>query len=169
MPGSRLTESILENIESGRKADLNISQLLSIARALRVPPIYLLSPITSPGARLDLPNLSDDVAAMTAAEFDSWLAAIPSSSYTSATADERIEVDQLNAFRERQTLLRELSRLHVMQSIEMSDADIPVIGRSTEQRIASLQADLQKIDEYLSHSRWELDPFRPFNGGGTQP
>jgi hypothetical protein len=156
MPGSRLTESILENIESGRKADLNISQLLNIARALRVPPIFLLSPITSPDARLDLPNLSDDVAAMTAAEFDSWLAAVPSSSYTSGNPDERVEVDQLNAFRERQTLLRELSRLQAVQSVELSDPDIPVTGRSTERRMAALQEDVQRIDEYLSHSRWTL-------------
>lgn len=158
MSGSRLTESILENIESGRKADLSISQLLNIARALRVPPSYLLSPITSPHTLIDLPNLSDDLSHMTAAQFDSWLSGTPSSSYISVNAEERIAIDQLNAFRERQTLLRELTRLGALCAIELDSNDSDLQSTSAAaQRLVSVRAAFENVDSYLNDAGWTLN------------
>ncbi|TFD89813.1 helix-turn-helix domain-containing protein [Cryobacterium serini] len=44
IPGDNVTESIVQNIEAGGKDDLLVSQLLNIAKALRVSPIFLLAP-----------------------------------------------------------------------------------------------------------------------------
>ena len=57
--GGNLTEAIIENIEAGRKVALGVNQLLNIAMALRVPPGYMLAPLSEPDRPLDLPNLSD--------------------------------------------------------------------------------------------------------------
>ena len=70
---SRISEAVIRNIESGRKADLHVSQLLSIAAALKVSPMFLLVPIGLPGAKVDLPNVNPVVAKMTVLELESWL------------------------------------------------------------------------------------------------
>jgi hypothetical protein len=48
IPGDNVTESIVQNIEAGRKDELLFSQPLSIAKSLRVTPIFLLAPIATP-------------------------------------------------------------------------------------------------------------------------
>lgn len=58
VPGNDVTEAIVQNIEAGRTLDLSVSQLLNIAKALRVSPIFLLTPIASPLAKLDIANLT---------------------------------------------------------------------------------------------------------------
>ena len=57
--GGNLTEAIIENVEAGRKVALDVNQLLNIAMVLRVPPSYMLAPLSEPDRPLDLPNLSD--------------------------------------------------------------------------------------------------------------
>lgn len=73
IPSGRVTESVIQNIESGRRSDLSVSQLLEIAAALDVSPMFLLVPVGLPGAQVDLVNVGDPVAGMTAAEFADWV------------------------------------------------------------------------------------------------
>ena len=56
LPGDNATESIVQNIEAGRKDDLLVSQLLNIAKTLRITPIFMLTPIATPAGRLDIAN-----------------------------------------------------------------------------------------------------------------
>ena len=72
IPNDKMTASVIQNIESGRKADLSVSQLLDISKGLGVSPLVLLAPIGRPFSKIDLPNVSDDVASMTVHEFDEW-------------------------------------------------------------------------------------------------
>ena len=85
IPGDNVTESILQNIEAGRKDDLLVSQLLNIAKALRVTPIFLLAPIATPSARLDIANLSPSFTDMTVVQFDAWISGEPDGAYDSNT------------------------------------------------------------------------------------
>ena len=149
IPGSKISEHVLENIEAGRKVDLPISALLNLAKALRVPPAFLLAPLTHPSRGVDLPNLSDEVGAMTAAEFDGWLAGEASGAYRPASPDERNDLAQLDAFRELQRLRRELDREAAIGQVEPSPT-----GRN---RVEYLQSQTAELARYLTSAGWDLD------------
>ncbi|GMA94749.1 hypothetical protein GCM10025881_15730 [Pseudolysinimonas kribbensis] len=50
LAGTGISQAVLANIESGRKADLDVSQVLNIARVLKVPVSFLLAPMSRPNA-----------------------------------------------------------------------------------------------------------------------
>lgn len=68
-----LTASVLQNIESGRKAEVSVVHLLEIARALEVSPIVLLADFAAPDAPLSVAGLGPNFERMTAIEFDAWI------------------------------------------------------------------------------------------------
>jgi transcriptional regulator with XRE-family HTH domain len=149
MPGSKITEHVLENIEAGRKSDLPVSALLSIARALRVPPAFLLAPLTHPTRAVDLPNVSSEIASMNVAEFDAWLAGDSDGAYRSSDPAERSDLLELDAFRELQQLRRELHRENAIASTDTSPASAG--------RLAYLQTQSTELTEFLSKAGWLLD------------
>ena len=152
VPGGNITSAILENIESGRKADISVSQLLNIARALNVPPSYLLAPIGNPNSTLDLPNLSGDFDGMTAAEFDCWLSATPASSYRPRLAAERTDINILVTLRHLGTLRRELERLHIVLAVQSSSGDPDLVAGNAEvqQRIDGIEAEARRVAGLLT-------------------
>lgn len=145
IPGGNVTEAVLENIESGRKADISVSQLLNIARGLNVPPSMLLAPLGRPNAELDLPNLSDDFADMTAAEFDCWISATPASFYRPRHAAERSDIQTLNSLRELGTLRRELERLSIVLEVQTASGDAALSDARSE-----VQARIGRVAEEAS-------------------
>lgn len=152
VPGGNITAAILENIESGRKADISVSQLLNIARALNVPPSYLLAPIGNPNSALDLPNLSADFDGMTAAEFDCWLSATPASSYRPRLAVERTDITILATLRELGSLRRELERLHIVLAVQSSSGDPDLVEGNAEirRRIDRIEAEARRVAGLLT-------------------
>jgi len=152
IPGGNVTSAVLENIESGRKADIGVSQLLNIARGLGVPPSYLLAPIGTPEALIDLPNLSDDLREMTVAEFDCWLSATPASSYRPDRMDERNDIAALETLREFGTLRRELERLQIVLDIRSSSGDPDLADGTTEivARMERLRTEADRIANFLA-------------------
>lgn len=150
--GGNVTEAVLENIESGRKADLSVSQLLNIARGLNVPLSMLLAPIGRPDSELDLPNLSDDLAGMTAAEFDCWLSATPASAYRPRTAAERDDIATLSSLRELGTLSRELERLRIVLEVQAasSDPDLNEASPEVRGRIERLAEEASRVAAILA-------------------
>ena len=85
-----------------------------------MPPSFLLAPMGTPEAELDLPNLSADFQGMTAAEFDCWLSATPASSYRPRLAAERSDINLLGTLRELGMLQRELERLQIVLQVQLS-------------------------------------------------
>jgi transcriptional regulator with XRE-family HTH domain len=152
IPGSNLTPSILENIESGRKADLSVSQFLNIARALNVPVSMLLAPIGTPNADLDLPNLGDDFAGMTAGEFDSWLSATSAGAYRPRLASERSDIEILTSLRELGTLRRELARLQIVLDTQTASGDRDLIDTNAEvqKRLDRISREATRVGELLA-------------------
>lgn len=152
IPGGNVTAAILENIESGRKADISVSQLLNIARALGVPPSMLLASMSNPNSKLDLPNLSDAFDGMTAAEFDCWLSATPASSYRPSLAAERTDIDTLNTLRELGTLRRELERLHLVLQVQSASGDPDLVASNAEvlARIESITQEASRVSGLLA-------------------
>ncbi|GAA1449013.1 helix-turn-helix domain-containing protein [Leifsonia poae] len=152
IPGGNVTEAVLENIESGRKADISVSQLLNIARGLNVPPSMLLAPLGRPNAELDLPNLSDDFDGMSAAEFDCWLSATPASSYRPRLAAERSDIQTLTSLRELGTLQRELKRLQLVLQVQMmsSDENLDNSNREVQERFKYISQEATRVTDLLS-------------------
>lgn len=152
IPGGNVTEAILENIESGRKPDFSISQLLNIARGLNVPVSMLLAPMGSPDAHLDLSNLSDDFNDMTAAEFDSWLSATPASTYRPRVASERADIEILNSVRELGTLRRELDRLQIVLETQKASGDPDLVAGNVvvQRRLERVSKEAAAVAELLA-------------------
>ena len=151
IPGGNVTEAILENIESGRKADISVSQLLNIARGLNVPISMLLTPIATPDGVLDLPNLSEDFEGMSVAEFDSWLSATPSSSYRPRLAAERVDIGTLTLLRELGTLRREMERLRIVRNVGTASGDSDLKSNSrVDSQLKDVQRELERLVDLLS-------------------
>jgi len=164
----KITEAMLTNIESGRRSDLQVSQLLNIARALDVPPSMLLAPTSRPDAPLDLPNLSADFDGMSAAEFDCWLSATPASFYRPRLAAERNDIATLATLREFGTLRRELERLQHVFDVYASSGDPDLADANVElrERIDRLRADAIRMAEFLATAG--VNGLQP-DAGGTEP
>lgn len=151
IPGGNITPAILENIESGRKADISVSQLLNIARGIDVPISMLLSPIGRPDDKLDLQNLGEDFDGMTVAEFDCWLSATPSSSYRPRLAAERVDISVLNSLRELGTLRREFDRLRIVRDVGAASGDSDLtFDSSVEARLELVERELERVAALLT-------------------
>lgn len=155
--GSTVTEAVIENIESGRKVSLDVSQLLSIAMALRVPPTYLLAPIGDPDAPVDLPNLSDAFIGMTASQFDAWLSNLPHGGYRAATNDEINARNELEALRAFVSLKNEIRMLREARDVPaFFTSDDPRSWRDIESRLDVAEREIKKVHVYLTAAKWNL-------------
>lgn len=152
IPDGKVTQAMLENIESGRRTDITVSQLLNIARGLAVPVSMLLAPIGTPDAELDLPNLSNDFSGMTAAEFDSWLSSTPVSAYRPRLAAERADIAILSSVRELSTLRRELERLRIVLDTQKASGDRDLIAANFEvqKRMDRIAKEARDVAEMLA-------------------
>jgi transcriptional regulator with XRE-family HTH domain len=163
MPGGNVTESILQNLEAGRKQDLSVSQLLNISHALRVPPVFLLAPIGRPQDPLDLINLSDTFEGMTVAEFDAWISGETKGAYQWRDLTERTERSQLEAMRELIVSLRERRRLTTNLAIneEITPADevssISAVWDVTGERLTEVNRRISQLETYLADTGWDLE------------
>lgn len=154
MTGTGITTAVLENIESGRRANLDISTVLNLAHTLRVPVSALLAPISRPDDLVDLPNLNERLAGMTAVQFDAWISGSTTGAYTAATADERNALAELNTLRELQTAKRELHRLEVLAQLTGDEPD--ELRRMTTDQIDAAQARIDSLTAYLRSAGWEI-------------
>jgi transcriptional regulator with XRE-family HTH domain len=164
IPGDSVTGSILQNIEAGRKNDLAVAQLLNIAAALKISPLFILAPLGSPHERLDLPNISPAVAEMSVAEFDAWVSGLTNGSYQSLSADEYSERTQLEAFRELLASRRELRRLETLPQFEYTkewllsqETDDAVIRTSLEARADETKRRISQLETYLGSAGWGVE------------
>ncbi len=162
IPGDSITESILQNIEANRKNDLAVAQLLNIAAALRVSPLFILAPLGSPHERLDLPNITPAVSAMSVAEFDAWVSGLTDGGYRPVTADESSERTQLEALRE---LLAERRALRRFQTIIDLEKELPATADgataaewdNTELRIEETKRRISQLEIYLGSAGWGVE------------
>jgi transcriptional regulator with XRE-family HTH domain len=153
--GGTMTVSIIENIELGRKSNLDIAQLLSIAMALQVPPSYILAPMNRPDAPLDLPGLSPAFDGMTAIEFDSWLSSLENGAHHPTTLDGRTMRFELTALREWWVATADIDRLKVAQRLENEEA-LSDYARSTSRRISETQREADRLAAMLNAGGWSL-------------
>ena len=158
-----VTESIIANIETGRKGDLSVSQLLNIAYALQLSPTYLLAAMGAPQRPIDLPNVSEGIEAMTSIEFDAWISGFATGPMTWGTVTEDTERNQLKALRELDHQLRERKRLAGVLALEeeapVTAAEIEArqLWDTTEERLIRTTMRITQLETYLSSAGWELN------------
>lgn len=153
--GGGMTVSIIENIELGRKANLDVSQLLSIAMALQVPPSYVLAPMNDPDAPLDLPGLSPAFDGMTAIQFDAWLSSLEFGAYNPTTLDARNMRFELTALREWWARAAEIVRLETVLALKRGEG-VGEHGRPTSQLIADARREADRLAAMLNAGGWQL-------------
>lgn len=162
IPGSSITEAMIQNIEAGRKENLTVTQLLNVAYALKIAPGFLLAPMGKPNERLDLPGLSDDLAQMAVVEFDAWLSGLHGGAHSWSSSEDQSERAQLAAMRELEVQRRERDRLRaaleVERASELSAEDVEELQRwdTTEERLAQAERTIQRLSAFLSSAGWEL-------------
>lgn len=152
------TQSTIENIELGRKASIDVVQLLNIAMALRVPVSYLLAPMGMPAGSLDLVGLSRDFTSMTAVEFDAWLSSVPGGARVPVTLDERNAVSELQALRDWTTRVDEVQRLEAALELERSGRH-NMGGNSVrpmEDRLDGARREADRLLAFLRSAGWPL-------------
>ena len=156
--GGNPSQSTIENIELGRKAAIDVVQLLNIAMAVRVPLSYLLAPLGAPDDALDLQGLSGAFDGMTVAEFDGWLASVPNGAHIPTSLDERNAISELQALREWKSRTTDAKRLEAALELEQtSTASIEgTYLRSTEDRLNEAKREADRLANFLRTAGWEI-------------
>lgn len=152
------TQSTIENIELGRKAAVDVVQLLNIAMALRVPLSYLLAPMGLPDSGLDLPGLSIEFASMTSSEFDAWLSSVPDGARLPTSIDERNAVSELQALRAWKAYVSEIVRLEAALRLQRVDSVVGDDGhqRPLETRLAEARREAERLASFLHSAGWPI-------------
>ncbi|WP_454149026.1 helix-turn-helix domain-containing protein [Microbacterium lacticum] len=57
VPGGAVSKTVITNVESGRKRDLTVTELLLLAHALDVPPLFLVIDPRLPWEKVDIPGI----------------------------------------------------------------------------------------------------------------
>ncbi len=152
------TQSTIENIELGRKAAIDIVQLLNLAMALRVPLSYLLAPMGLPDSRLDLPGLSGEFGSMTSNEFDAWLASVPDGARIPTSLDERNAVSELHALRAWKAKTSEIARLETAAQLEKAGNEVGEEGHQPpiEVRLRDVRREAERLAAFLRAAGWPI-------------
>jgi len=140
-----VSEAVLQNIESGRKLDISVAQLLEISWALGISPLLLLAPLESPHQTLDLAGIGDSLRAMTSADFDAWVRGTAPITVGRAPALLlRAEIDQVR------TLVTELNDWHAADGArrqrELLDGTTHLASPFTDLDLLAQQQRQARID-----------------------
>lgn len=164
IPGDSITDSILRNIEAGRKNDLAVAQLLNLAWTLRVSPLFILAPLGSPDEHLDLPNIIPDVQKLTTGEFDAWVSGDLSGIYRPVIAAEMNERTQLEALHELLRTKQEAHRVAAVIRLEAELTDRPVPDNTADrwgnpgQQLIDAQRRIAELETLLKSGGWHISP-----------
>lgn len=162
IPGGHLTGTVLRNIEAGVKPDLTVSELLNIAHALGIAPVFLLADLRTPSSTLDLPNLSDELTRMSALELDAWLSGNTDSAHSWASVDDQSERAQLHAMRELEHFASERRRLSRIIGIAPGvDGSSPLpapseLLDSMRRRSEEAETQVRRLSDYLEAAGWDV-------------
>lgn len=70
--GNGLTRGVIANIESGRKTDVTVDQLIALAYVLQVPPVVLAIPVDKPDVFVRTADGVNSMQAIRAASLMDW-------------------------------------------------------------------------------------------------
>ena len=134
IPNPKVTASVLQNIESGRKKDISVGQLLDISKALDLSPIFFLVPIEKPFAEVDLANVGSDVARMKSFEVVDLL-------FGSSPADSVPSMVAQRTLLEMRNLISAVSRYRELMSEHLDNQSASETSKKRRSHIASRPTD----------------------------
>jgi transcriptional regulator with XRE-family HTH domain len=135
----KITHAVISNIESGRRSDPAVSEVIEIARGLGISPVFLLAPLFNPAGKIDLPNISDELSNVSAAEFLRWF----SLERSALTGKDPEQFDLYKALRNAQLLQRIQQRCQrIRTGFSASGVDISQIDKKSDKSWIMYQDDL---------------------------
>ena len=141
----KITHTVISNIESGRRNDPSISEVVEIARGLGVSPLLLLVPVFNPKEKVDLPNVGAELSEASSEEFLRWLTFEQSILF-------RREQTQLDLYQALKSVQR-LSRLQ--DAIHSQQKKLNNLPHEVKSRRLLLEQETTLYQDYL-HSWYEL-------------
>lgn len=73
--GGEMSRGVIANIESGRKTDVTVDQLMALAWALDVPPVVLALPVEEPNRMIAVTAGTDSIQAVRSSNLVDWFMA----------------------------------------------------------------------------------------------
>lgn len=148
-----MSRGVIANIESGRKTDITIDQLVALSWALGVPPIALALPLTEPFKYLRVIDGPDSTAFARAQDVAGWFNGEPV--YPGFGHPGPGSALTLSLLRELSIYRRAIAELEHARRYAEDDA-------SSEVKIAEAERYLRKTEEHLVSmgvdlSRFEID------------
>jgi len=144
--GNGLTRGVIANIESGRKIDVSVDQLIAISSALGIPPVVLALPIDRPFSFVRLSEL-DTSPAVRVINAIEWFQGLEFVFQRGALSEDAAEIAG--------SIIRGVREyaIHVNQ-LESYRAKASIVTESglaeRESRIADLQASLERLQVDLT-------------------
>lgn len=120
-----ISHAVISNIESGRRSDPAVSEILEISRGLGISPLFLLAPVLRPKALIDLPNVTEEMSEITSEDFLKWTLLEPSPLY-------RKESGQIALYR---TLSYTRSLLSIQKQCERSRRQVEILDRGENKHL----------------------------------
>lgn len=108
--GYGLTRGVIANIESGRKTDISVDQLIALSAALAIPPVALALPLDEPYRFVRLTDGPEGNYAMRAVRAMDWFSGV-----STIFRDRRPDVKPTQATGVADTLIRTLRELIVIE------------------------------------------------------
>lgn len=154
--GGHPTQATIENIELGRKATVDVIQLLNISMALRVPPVFLLAPLGHPEDEMSLPGLSGSFKQMSVAEFDAWFAGLPDGARRPSSLEERTSTAELEALRLWKSQANEIARLEAVLELGAGSSLDEIDLNSTRSRLENARRNAANHRDLLRDAGWPI-------------
>lgn len=155
--GFPITRAQIANYESGRKKNLDLTELLTLAAALRVPPVVLLFPDLPDGPVEVLPGITVD-----SWDAVAWFSGEARSPETEAAqAPETAESKRIWAVRERFAQLGSIGRFHEWMKeiagrpkpLRPGDPDM----RAFKLQLENLRDEIKRLEEIIRENGGVLD------------
>jgi transcriptional regulator with XRE-family HTH domain len=165
IPNAKITESVIQNIESGRKKDVSVAQLLDISKALGISPIFLLVRIGDPMGKVDLDNVGEDVAAMTSAQVDRWISeSLPAASERANSLSTQLSrirdmLAEVNEYRKLRTVDVTKYKKYEYETEDLAGNKITVTRDEADAHnfaLASVSFDIDEDAKYLASTSVDL-------------
>lgn len=141
----KITHTVISNIESGRRNDPSISEVIEIARGLGVSPIMLIVSVFNPKEKVDLPNVGAQLSEASSEEFLRWLTFEQSILFKR----EQTQLDLYQALKSVQRLSRLQDAIHSQQ------LRLKSLPPEVQSRPLLIEQEKTLYQDYL-HSWYEL-------------
>lgn len=137
-----MSRSVIANIESGRKTDVTVDQLLALAWVLDVPPVALALPLREPFKHVEIVRTDDASERLTALQLVDWFLERPLVGWLPKRA---------NPGRALSTAILERLRAYSTANAEMQAMEDPERAARVAALLAEIEVELANLGVDVQH------------------